>query len=324
MSFGLRLSKTFAVHTIGVASVLKVYHSVVVERGLLRDGIAAHMGDLAALGTLSFNAAMSRFSQPHVVHALEEVARGNMKYVNSGLLSSIIRSNGGQAGCLALVSYWTVRGSLFALDLPRSRGSQHEDELATIWTFPSIFVPAVTGLMLLSVAVVPMALPVFGITYLVGTTWGRLVGSRLLVTPTLAQHSAGWLELHIGRLYSRHFLLAQAVAFGIAALAYMPMHGLRNEKGVWMGASGGSGSGAWHYSRTFRTESFPRHKCDDAMHNDSPNLRVYVEEFIDKGAAEKASVGKGDGYDSDNNSDGRTGDNCIDNSKDCSDDGVDI
>ena len=204
----LRMSKSFALRAMGAAAVYKALQSMDSEHVFSSDGIVRNIGEIASVGALCFNAAMSRYSQPHVVHAMKEVASGRVTLTTGQWVVSLLRGAGGQAGCLALFSYGTMRGCLALSDIALLSEC---GPLALLANLPGNFMTIVIGLVFFGLTMVPISMPLFGVSYLFGAALGQRLGNRLLRSSGTWLSSTGDSHFRIiGRLYETRPLLAQS------------------------------------------------------------------------------------------------------------------
>lgn len=250
----LRMSKSFALRAMGAAAVYKALQSIDSEHVFSSNGIVRNFGEVASVGALCFNAAMSRYSQPHVVHAMKEVASGRVTLTTGQWVVSLLRGAGGQAGCLALFSYGTMRGCLALSDIALLSEC---GPLALLANLPGNFMTIVIGLVFFGLTMVPISMPLFGVSYLFGAALGQRLGNRLLRSSGTWLSSTGDSHFRIiGRLYETRPLLAQSGMFGFATAIFMPSH-LHMWK--WDAFEKG-GDGSWSYYKSYGMDNYPDHK----------------------------------------------------------------
>lgn len=251
-----RTSKYFAFAVFGAAGLRKlVEFNNSTSHGRTMKKVASDFGAVCALGTLSFSAAMTSFSQTHVKHALGEVVMGQVREFDKNQFMSVMRSAGGRAGCLTLLSFGILKASHTVAHLPSDI-----DTMPLFFVIPFLF---------------PVMIPAFIPAYVGGAVVGQLLGRhilRTLVAADLLQGTGGLFGV-VGSIYSTHPWLSRICLFGTAAIAYWPTHPIDNN---WKNFSESSENGPWSYRRSIRIykdkdHSFPPYSGDnsDNAKNDS-------------------------------------------------------
>ena len=208
--------------------------------------IVTDMGAVFTIGALSFNAAISRFSQPHVMKALEEVVRGEVGVNHGGRwVLSAMKSAGGQTGCLTLVSLGILKASLTFADMPMAT--------EMLLSLPFTIWPILLGLPFFFPVALPILLPGFAVAYVGGAVTGQIAGRLMLLSANVVRplHSTQAASSGFGRLsrlYSTHPWLARVSIFGAAAIAYLPTHQLDSD---WQQFSSFPEDGSWSYRKSF-------------------------------------------------------------------------
>ena len=233
-----RTAKSFALTVFGAAGLEKFVSKFVTPSDA---PIIADLGAVFAVSALSFDAAMLRFSQPNVKHAMEEVVRGHVSKINGNWVLSLMRSAGGQEGCLALVSYGIMRVSLAVSDLAIVADFSVGQVLPIMFGVP-LFLP------ILMLPFLPMMLPGLAFAYVGGAAAAHLIGRQLFARSLAPLSAVAESRLvAISHMYRTNCWYARACVFGIASLAYFPAH-LQSSK--WEDFSGSpSDKHSWSYQK---------------------------------------------------------------------------